>query len=142
MRKFGQATIGLSLGLYFTPDMVALIGRLWWAIALAIVWSLAMGYLCGLWLYRMNKERNPDLQRSTTYFSGAIGGASEMTQLAERMGGRSDWVASAHSLRVLLVTIIIPFAMQSVGGPAAALSFGQPLVFGQLGGGHCGHRAG
>ncbi len=26
MRKSGQATIGLSLGLYFTPDMVALIG--------------------------------------------------------------------------------------------------------------------
>ena len=112
MRKCGQATIGMSLGLYFSPDMVALIGRLWWAIGLAIAWSLVMGYLCGLWLYRTNSARSPDLLRSTTYFSGAIGGASEMTQLAERLGGRADWVASAHSLRVLLVTITIPFAMQ------------------------------
>ena len=129
MRKFGQATIGLSLGLYFTPDMVALIGRLWWAIGLAIVWSLAMGYLCGVWLYRLNKERNPDLQRSTTYFSGAIGGASEMTQLAEREGGRADWVASAHSLRVLLVTITIPFAMQWGQFNGHAMWQSSPIAF-------------
>lgn len=112
MRKFGQATIGLSLGLYFSPEMVALIAGLWWAIGLSILWSLVMGYLCGLWLYNTNHARNPGLTRSTTYFSGAIGGASEMTQLAEKKGGRADWVASAHSLRVLLVTITIPFAMQ------------------------------
>jgi len=133
MRKFGQATIGMSLGLYFSPDMVALIGRLWWAIGLAIVWSLAMGYLCGVWLYRLNKERNPDLQRSTTYFSGAIGGASEMTQLAERMGGRSDWVASAHSLRVLLVTITIPFAMQWGQFNGHAMWQNSPVAFAPLG---------
>ena len=129
MRKSGQATIGLSLGLYFTPDMVALIGRLWWAIGLAIVWSLAMGYLCGVWLYRLNRERNPDLQRSTTYFSGAIGGASEMTQLAEREGGRADWVASAHSLRVLLVTITIPFAMQWGQFNGHAMWQSSPIAF-------------
>ena len=133
MRKSGQATIGLSLGLYFTPDMVALIGRLWWAIGLAIVWSLAMGYVCGLWLYRLNKSRNPDLQRSTTYFSGAIGGASEMTQLAERMGGRADWVASAHSLRVLLVTITIPFAMQWGQFNGHAMWQNSPVAFDPLG---------
>jgi membrane AbrB-like protein len=133
MRKFGQATIGMSLGLYFSPDMVALIGRLWWAIGLAIVWSLAMGYLCGVWLFRLNKERNPDLQRSTTYFSGAIGGASEMTQLAERMGGRSDWVASAHSLRVLLVTITIPFAMQWGQFNGHAMWQSSPVAFDPLG---------
>lgn len=112
MRKIGQATIGMSLGLYFSPEMVALIAGLWWAIGLAIVWSLVMGYLCGLWLYRSNHAQNPAMTRSTAYFSGAIGGASEMTQLADKMGGRADWVASAHSLRVLLVTITIPFAMQ------------------------------
>ncbi len=52
---------------------------------------------------------------STTYFAGAIGGASEMTLIAERQGARTDLVAAAHSLRVLLVTLTIPFALQFWG---------------------------
>ena len=47
----------------------------------------------------------PGEQRATTYFAGAIGGASEMTLLAEREGGRTDLVAAAHSLRLLIVTL-------------------------------------
>lgn len=34
-----------------------------------------------------------------------------MTLIAERHGARTDLVASAHSLRVLMVTVILPFAM-------------------------------
>ena len=49
---------------------------------------------------------------ATTYFSGAIGGASEMTLLAERYGARTDLVAAAHSMRLVLVVIAIPFGMQ------------------------------
>ena len=52
---------------------------------------------------------------ATTYFAGAIGGASEMTLLAERVQARTDLVAAAHSLRVLIVTVLIPFAMQWSG---------------------------
>jgi hypothetical protein len=53
--------------------------------------------------------------RATTYFAGAIGGASEMTLLAERVGARTDLVAAAHSLRLVVVTVTIPFAMQWSG---------------------------
>jgi len=53
--------------------------------------------------------------RATTYFAGAIGGASEITLLAEAHGARTDLVAAAHSLRVLIVTVTIPFAMQWSG---------------------------
>jgi membrane AbrB-like protein len=35
-----------------------------------------------------------------------------MTLLAERHGGRTDWVAAAHSLRLVLVVLTLPFAMQ------------------------------
>jgi membrane AbrB-like protein len=38
-----------------------------------------------------------------------------MTLIAERHGARTDLVAAAHSLRVLLVTLTIPFAMQAWG---------------------------
>lgn len=38
-----------------------------------------------------------------------------MTLLAEAQGARTDLVAAAHSLRVLIVTVTIPFAMQWSG---------------------------
>ncbi len=54
-------------------------------------------------------------QRATSYFAGAIGGASEMTLLAERAGARTDLVAAAHSLRLLIVTLSVPFALTLSG---------------------------
>jgi uncharacterized protein len=57
----------------------------------------------------------PEQLFGTAYFAGSIGGASEMTLIAERHAARTDLVAAAHSLRVLLVTITIPFAMQAWG---------------------------
>jgi membrane AbrB-like protein len=118
LRNAGQWTIGAALGLYFTPQVTALVASLWWAIALAIAWSLLAGWLFGLWLHRGHAHRmnvEPAAQRATSYFAGAIGGASEMTLLAERAGGRADLVAAAHSLRVVMVTVAIPFAFAWLG---------------------------
>ena len=44
LRNAGQWSIGASLGLYFTPQVVALVASLWWAIALGIVWALVLGW--------------------------------------------------------------------------------------------------
>lgn len=52
LRNAGQWVIGCALGLYFTPQVGALVLGLWWAIALGIVWALAMGWCFGLWLQR------------------------------------------------------------------------------------------
>ena len=115
LRNGGQWVIGTALGLYFTPQVGALVAGLWWAIALGIAWALLMGWGFGRWLQRVHAPHLSALSvqqlRATTYFAGAIGGASEMTLLAERAGARTDLVASAHSLRVLLVTVCIPFGM-------------------------------
>lgn len=115
LRNAGQCVIGTALGLYFTPQVAALVGSLWWAIALGIAWALLLGALFGAWLQRLHAHRLPGLNRATTWFAGAIGGASEMTLLAERAGGRTELVASAHSMRVLMVTVLIPFGMQFSG---------------------------
>jgi uncharacterized protein len=119
LRNSGQWVIGTALGLYFTPAVGALVVGLWWAIVLGIGWSLALGLGFGAWLRRVHGARlehlGPAQLRSTTYFASAIGGASEMTLIAERHGARTDLVAAAHSLRVLLVTVTIPFAMQAWG---------------------------
>jgi hypothetical protein len=52
LRNVGQWLIGTALGLYFTPQVTALVASLWWAIALAIVWALGLGWLFGRWLDR------------------------------------------------------------------------------------------
>ena len=44
--------------------------------------------------------------------AGAIGGASEMTLIAERYHARTDLVAASHSLRLVMVEVCLPFGMQ------------------------------
>lgn len=118
LRNAGQWAIGTALGLYFTPQVTALVAGLWWAIVLSIAWALALGWLFGLWLDRGHAARMGGTrrqQRATSYFSGAVGGASEMTLLAEREEGRTDLVAAAHSLRLLIVTLSVPVAISAAG---------------------------
>jgi membrane AbrB-like protein len=92
------------------------VASLWWAIVLGIVWTLGLGLLFGAWLQRVHARRLPGgLNRATTYFAGAVGGASEMTLLAERAHGRTDLVAASHSMRLLIVTVLIPFGVQFSG---------------------------
>jgi membrane AbrB-like protein len=110
LRNAGQWVIGMALGLYFTPAVMALIVGLAPAIAASVLWALLLGHGFYRWLLRA-----ADGDHATAYFSAAIGGASEMAVLAERQGGRVDRVAAAHSLRVLMVVLIIPFGLQ-LGG--------------------------
>ncbi|WP_019426181.1 AbrB family transcriptional regulator [Limnohabitans sp. Rim28] len=116
LRNMGQWVIGTALGLYFTPQVSALVLAQWWAIVLAVVWALALGAFFGLWLQRRHgaelSHLSPRALLATTYFSGSIGGASEMTMLAERYGARTDLVAAAHSMRLVMVVIAVPFGMQ------------------------------
>ena len=124
LRNAGQWIIGGALGLYFTPQVVALVASLWWAFLLNIVWALILGMAFGKWLFWvhhgsglpwMERFAVRGLTKTTTYFAGPIGAASEMTLMGERYGAQTELVASAHSLRVLLVTLIVPFGFQWAG---------------------------
>jgi hypothetical protein len=121
LRNTGQFVIAMALGLYFNPQIGAEILQLWWVILLSIVWALSIGAVFGVVLYRAHRHHIPDLTLSTCFFSGAIGGASEMTLLAEKEHGRTDLVAAAHSLRVLVIAIVIPFTLKSLGYQRPAL---------------------
>lgn len=111
LRNAGQWAIGVALGLYFTPEVGGLLGTLAPAIALGVLWALAMGY----GFHRFLAALNPGEAPATTFFAAAIGGASEMALLAERNGARVDRVAAAHSLRVLMVVTLIPVGFQLTG---------------------------
>jgi membrane AbrB-like protein len=130
LRNGGQWVIGGALGLYFTPQALVMLAGLWWVVLLGVVWALALGFVAGAWLYRAHASPGPlhiaGVSRLTTHFASPIGGASEMTLLAERFGGQTDLIASAHSLRVLMVTLIVPFGMQWSGFHGLDLSLPGP----------------
>jgi uncharacterized protein len=109
-RDGGQWIIGIALGLYFTPEVTRVILRLAPWIALNIGFVLLLG-LAGAWMLRRLSAESA----TTCFFATPIGGASEMATQAERCGGRVDRVAAAHSLRIMMVSLVVPFALQWLG---------------------------
>jgi membrane AbrB-like protein len=107
-REVGQWIIGVALGLYFSPEVVREVGRLAPWVALAVAFALALGWLGG-WLLARMAATDP----ATSFFGMAIGGASEMAVLAERHGGLVERVAAAHSLRIMLVVLIVPLLLNA-----------------------------
>lgn len=105
-RHTGQWAIGATLGLYFSPEVVAqltLNAPLMFAIALC---AIPVGMLCALLLRRLTGT-----DAATAFFCALPGGASEMATLAERRGASAERVATAHALRMMLVVVVIPFVI-------------------------------
>jgi membrane AbrB-like protein len=132
LRNTGQWVIGGALGLYFTPQVLDMLLGLWWVISLGILWALVLGFLAGAFLHRLHARPGlmhiPGVTRLTTHFASPIGGASEMTILGERFGAQTDLIAAAHSLRILMVTLIVPFGMQLSGMHGLDTSLPGPRV--------------
>ncbi|THF64512.1 AbrB family transcriptional regulator [Pseudothauera nasutitermitis] len=110
VNRLGRWVIGVSLGLYFTPQVAASVAQHWALIVLGMTYALLLACI-GSWAYR----RYAGLDVSTAWFAAAIGSASEMANMAARHGARVDQVASAHSMRVLLVVVVVPFAFRWFG---------------------------
>jgi len=110
LRRIGQWVIGISLGLYFTPQVAASLLGHWPLIWLAVVWALALGAL-GCWVL----QRFAAVDLASAWFGAAIGGAADMVNLAERHQAQSAVVSTVHSLRVVLVVLTVPFALQWLG---------------------------
>jgi membrane AbrB-like protein len=111
-RYTGQWLIATAIGLTFSPMVVQELIRDFPFIVLVCFGSLLMlGF--GTWfLWRIFK-----IPMGTAFFSAALGGASEMTTLADRHHQRADLVAAAHSLRLLIVLCVVPILFQIWGTP-------------------------
>lgn len=108
-RYVGQWIIGTSLGLYFTPYVLREVAGLWWLLVAGALFAIALGYIAGIALARM-----AGFDRTTGIFASVPGGASEMSILGERFGGRMDRIAAAQSLRILIVVGIVPAAITAL----------------------------
>jgi len=111
-RYTGQWLIGIAIGLTFSPLVVKEIVRDFPFIILVCLGSLLL-LSFGTWLlWRIFK-----IPMRTAFFCAALGGASEMTNLADRHHQRADLVAAAHSLRLLIVLCTVPLLFQIWGTP-------------------------
>jgi uncharacterized protein len=130
LRNFGQWVIGLTLGLYFTPQVIAVVSSHWFAMIAGLFLALLLAVYG---TYLLHKTGQVDLK--TAWFSSAIGGANEMAVLAERYGVRPDLVASAHTVRVIIVVLAVPFAcqlFQASGVDSSVLELKEINIFGLL----------
>ncbi|MDO4998457.1 MAG: AbrB family transcriptional regulator [Neisseria sp.] len=109
-REMGLLIIGASLGLYFTPSMMALLVANWiWLLASAVfsIWLGVQG------TYLLQKWAGADFE--TAWFASGVGGASEMAYMADKTSARTDWVVAAQALRVLMVAATVPTAYHFLG---------------------------
>lgn len=128
MQYGGQWVIGTSLGLYFTSQVAAHIGAHWGVILFAVVMAISLGVAGAFWMFRFG-----GVDFRTAWFCSAIGGASEMANMAEQRGARLDRVATAHSLRVLIVVCTVPFLFEAWGVAGSDPTQPGPRLFDPLG---------
>jgi membrane AbrB-like protein len=117
-RQIGQVILGSAVSLYFTPSVLAALAANLPAIVAATVSVFLVGGLGALTLSRAS-----GVDGKSTFFASIPGGAMAMAVLAERYGAQIAPVAVAHSLRVSLVVISIPFALTYGGFPLEASAY-------------------
>jgi hypothetical protein len=117
-RQMGQVILGSAVGLYFTPSVVAALATNLPAIFAATIAVFLVGGLGALTLSRAS-----GVDGKSTFFASIPGGAMAMAVLADRYGAQIAPVAVAHSLRVSLVVIIVPFALTYGGFPLVAAAY-------------------
>ena len=121
-RQMGQVILGSAVSLYFTPPVVlALAGNLPAILAATFAVFLVGGFGA------LTLSRASGVDAKSTFFASIPGGAMAMAVLADRYGAQIAPVAVAHSLRVSLVVILIPFALTYGGIPLVASAY-RPAV--------------
>ncbi|MES2819837.1 MAG: AbrB family transcriptional regulator [Pseudomonadota bacterium] len=101
-RKTGQWLVASAIGLHFTAEVMSQLLSHFAVILLGALATLLLS-LIGILLLR-----RAGVDRATAFFASMPGGASEMVNLAQRHQAQTAQVAAAHSLRLLLVVLLIP----------------------------------
>ena len=117
-RQMGQVFLGSAVGLYFTPPVVTELAANFPAIVVATASAFFVG---GLGAVILNRVTGVD--GKSAFFASIPGGAMAMAVLAERYGAQIAPVAVAHSLRVSIVVIVIPFVLTYGGVPLVAAAY-------------------
>ncbi|MCQ4258075.1 AbrB family transcriptional regulator [Stutzerimonas stutzeri] len=117
-RQTGQWLIASAIGLHFTSEVLQQVLEHFGVILAGALGTLLLS-LIGIFILLRS-----GMDRATAFFSSMPGGASEMVNLANRHDAQPAMVAAAHSMRLLLVVLIIPalftWSLPPVDAPAPA----------------------
>lgn len=112
LRRSAQGCIGVALGLYFTPEVWQQLAGLFHWIVLGALTALILSVLSAPVLQRWAKVEGP-----TAIYAVALGASAEMSLQGQRAGADAAAVASAHSLRIILVTTCASLLAWGLGEP-------------------------
>lgn len=115
-RRVGQWLIASGIGLHFTSEVLEQVLNHLWVILPTALCPLLISVIGITLLHRSG------IDRATAFFSSMPGGASEMVVLGLRHGAQPSLVAAAHSMRLLLVVLLVPalftWSLPDVSAPA------------------------
>lgn len=109
-RKAAQIYIGTAIGLYFTPAVLGQIIDMAGWLLLGALTGLVMSALSAHWLQRLTRIDGP-----TAIYAVALGASAEMSVQAQRAGADAAVVASAHAVRIMMVTFTASFIVWATG---------------------------
>jgi membrane AbrB-like protein len=101
-RQTGQWLVSTSIGLHFTHEVFQQVVN---HLPLILIGSLGT---LGLSLIGIVILRRGGVDRATAFFASMPGGASEMVSIARTYDADPARIAAAHSLRLLMVVLLIP----------------------------------
>ena len=121
MRSAVILVIGLMIGSSFSPETMSRFSVLLPSVVGVCVYAVVTTTLVGYALRRFAGFKGID-----AYCSGAPGGFTEMVLLSGEMGGDERTVSLMHTIRIMLVVILVPFAYRLYFGtpPSAASGIG------------------
>ncbi|MCB2053377.1 MAG: AbrB family transcriptional regulator [Geminicoccaceae bacterium] len=119
LRNPMMAVIGVLLGSNFTLDVMAGAWRWLPTIATLPVYVVVVGGASYFYL-----RRTTDFDPRTAYFAAAPGGFGEMVLMGEQAGGDMRRIALVHSVRVLLIVLVVPFFLRYSGLMAVVAAAG------------------
>lgn len=105
-RQMGQVILGSAIGIYFTPPVLIALGANAFPILITTLSAFAIG---GVGALVMSKVSGVD--GKSAFFASIPGGSMAMANLAEKYGATMPPVAVAHSLRVSILVVVIPFGL-------------------------------
>lgn len=115
-RRFGQITIGTSIGLNVTAPVLVTIS-LWLPIMVATaIIAIFLAAIVSVPFARMG-----GLDRKTAFYAMMPGGLSEMANLGAAAGAQSEPIAVSQALRVALLVCVLPPLIASLDIHGTAL---------------------
>ena len=115
--------LGTVLGSSFRPDIVDQLAGWSISFAMLLVLTTLAGGLAYLYYRKVVGYDVP-----TSYFSAMPGGLSEMVVIGGGFGGDMRIISIAHTIRILVVVMTIPFGLQLLVGRVATSAAPLPQV--------------